>query len=129
MTFEEVDKLCDDVLAFLLSTGGAYAEINSEIELNVLECVTLGQYVWTGDCFLCWWKIQPEDIENLKQRIKPTDRINGSVLYVVECACTGNLRQVIKKVRSKVNGQGVLWHRPMKQDKVYYFPSQKGRED
>lgn len=128
MTFEDTVKILDEVLLFLKECGGAYSTITRTVEENVLECLTLGQYVWTGDCFLCYWMIHPEDIESLKERIKPKDIITGSTVYVVECACTGNLRAAIKQLRQSVNGVGVLWHRPMKQDKVYYFPSQKGEE-
>ena len=127
--FQLILEQAEQIEKFLRECGGVYETITKEVSLNIIECLVWNQYIWTDNSFICYWLISPEDVEDIKERIKPEHRIFGSVMYIVECGCKGNLRKEIPLLRQKEPlAQGVLWHRPAKQDKVYYFPSQRGEE-
>jgi len=103
---------------------------------SVLACLASRQFIiridGKGDIqyFACWFKIHPDDVEGMKERVRPYDVYTGSVMYVVEAGNKLGKRgmvEMVKKIRAKAEGmKGVFWHRPTKQDKVFDFPSQKG---
>jgi hypothetical protein len=78
------------------------------------------------------FKIKPEDVESMKERVRPVDCFSGSVLYIVECGNVDGkegMYEIRKRLRKLAKGmRGVFWHRPTKEDKVFDFPSQKGKE-
>jgi hypothetical protein len=128
------DKICD----FLISCGGPYKEINGEIQFNVMYALGSQQFIMREEdgeilYFVCWWRVQPEDVENVTERIRPIDLSHGSVLYITEA---GNklgprgMAEIRKRIRAAAGGdaQGVFWHRPIKNDKILSFPHQKGKE-
>jgi hypothetical protein len=124
---ETGDAICD----FLQAQGGPYTQLNPEVVRNVYWALGAGHYVWSpGRYYACYWCIHPEDVESVRERIKPLDITHGSVMYVAEAASTVGLGEVIKTLRKQAIGmKGLFWHRPTKQDKVYCFPSQVGGSD
>lgn len=138
LPYEVVDKLCQRIEQFLVDCGGIYKSVTGLMTMNIMEALVTRNFVIkidkTGDIryFACYWKIHPEDLEAVKERYRPYDTITGSIVYVAEM---GNkegrqgIKEISRKIREKAKGcQGVFWHRPAKEDKVYYFPSQKGIE-
>jgi hemolysin-activating ACP:hemolysin acyltransferase len=130
------EQLCDKICHFLLAMGGAYHKLTGEMQENILVCLASRQFVIRIDgkgyiqYFACWFKIHPDDVEGMKERVRPYDVYTGSVMYVVEAGNKLGKRgmvEMVKKIRAKAEGmKGVFWHRPTKQDKVFDFPSQKG---
>lgn len=137
MTEPEAQTLCDRICDFLISCGGAYKRLTGEMQWNVLHALGTRQFVMKekdGEIlyFASFWKIQPGAVQSVLSRIKPADLIYGSVVYVSEAANKGrrkDLAEMITGIRKQAgNAQGVLWHRPAKADKAYYFTRQKGKE-
>lgn len=125
------ERICD----FMLRRGGAYATISPELEYNIYHSLGTGNYVVGQDSggqityFACFWRIRPEDVENVKRRIKPADVTTGSVMYVAEAASSVGMRAVIEALREKgVGMKGVFWHRPARKDRVFHSPSQGGSD-
>ena len=118
------DSICD----FLEAQGGAYNKLSAEVVYNVYWALGAGCYLWDpGRYYVCYWCIHPEDVELVKERVKPCDIVNGSVMYVAEAASTVGLAEMIKALRKQAVGmKGLFWHRPTKGDQVYQFPSQQG---
>jgi hypothetical protein len=124
------------ILQFLRSCGGPYERgICSNTEWAVFYCLGAGQFIIKeeGDeirWFACYWKIRPEDVEDLAERIRPLDLSGGSVMYVHECGNKEGKRgmaEIVKTIRERgVGMEGVFWHRPAKHTKTMLFPSQKG---
>lgn len=137
LPFEIAEKLCDRICNFLVEMGGPYKEITGRMQDNVLVCLASRQFVirilGTGDIqyFACWFKIKPEDVEGMKERVKPYDVYTGTVMYVVEAGNRMGKRgmaEMVRKIRGRAEGmKGVFWHRPTKADQVFDFPSQKGK--
>jgi len=133
----EALALADRICEFLVSCGGNYGHVSNEMQWNVIHALASDQFSMkevAGEIvyFVSFWKIQPEDVEKIQHRIKPSDIIRGSVVYVSEAGNKGtrkDLAEMITGIRLKTsNCTGVIWHRPVKQDKVYYFARQKGKE-
>lgn len=117
--FEEADKLCTEVIAFLLECGGIYEKETGNLQRLVLESIATGQYVLYRDeqgeiiHWLTYWKIQPDDVEDI-ETVKPCNTTSGSVLFIIE---HGNkegrkgMTRVIKQLRHRSKGMtGVLWN-------------------
>jgi hypothetical protein len=122
---EAVRQLGDDICDFMESQ---YGPLQASVVYNIYWALGTGHYVWSpGRYFACWWRVWPEDVEDVKSRIKPLDITHGSVMYVAEAASKVGMGEVVKIVRQHGTGMnGIFWHRPAKKDKVYSFPSQKG---
>lgn len=132
--FKEADKLCSEIIAFLLDCGGIYCSENEHIQYVVLNSIATGQYVLYRDDlgkishWLAYWKIAPEDIETIEDGIRPLNLTDGSVLFVVE---HGNkegrsgMTKIIKELRHRAKGmQGVFWN--SKGRGIKKFMHQKG---
>lgn len=137
MNPDEILALGDRVCDFLLSCGGAYKKLTGELQENVFYSLGSGQYVIgiTGGkiiYFASYWKVRPEDVEGVMERVKPLDLSAGTVMYISEAGNKAGKRgmtEIVKRLRGQAQGmKGLFWHRPCKQDQIYYFPSQKGRE-
>jgi hypothetical protein len=137
MTDDEILQLGDRICAFLLSCGGSYKRMTGEVQENVFYSLGSGQYVMKEESgeivyFASYWKIQPQDVEGVMARIKPVDLSHGTVMYVTEAGNKDGKRgmaEIIKRLREQAEGmKGLFWHRPAKKDKVYHFPSQRGKE-
>lgn len=136
--FDVASECCNRVAAFLQSTGGPYATVAAKVEENILFALATGMHIYSFDgtgnlrYWVCYWRVKPEDVEGLKERVRPVDCVSGSVLYVVECgnrAGRQGMAEIVKRLRALAGGmQGVFWHRPGKGDKVCDFPSQRGGE-
>jgi hypothetical protein len=115
------NKICDFMEA-------QYGSLSESVVFNIYWALGTGHYIWKEDKFFaCYWCVRPEDVEGVRERIKPLDITHGSVMYVAEAASTVGLGEVIKALRKQAVGmKGLFWHRPAKLDKVYSFPSQKG---
>lgn len=137
MTAAEALALGDRICTFLLSCGGAYRQLTGEIQHNVFFALGSRQYVMKevdGEIvyFVSYWRVRPEDVEGVMERVKPQDLTDGTVMYVSEAGNKGGkqgMAEIIKRLRGQGVGlQGLFWHRPAKQDQVYHFPSQRGKE-
>jgi hypothetical protein len=137
MNPDEILALGDRICAFLISCGGAYKELTGELQGNVFYSLGSGQYVIgiTGGkivYFASYWRVRPEDVEGVMERIKPLELSTGSVMYVSEVGNKAGKRgmaEIVKRLRAQAKGlKGLFWHRVAKQDRVYYFPSQQGEE-
>ena len=126
------DRICE----FLISTGGAYKELTGDIQRNVFHALGSKQYVMKEDetgivYFVSYWKVRPEEIVDVADRVHPQDITHGSVMYVSEAGNKGGkkaMAEIITRLREQATGlKGLFWHRPAKADKVYYFPSQRGK--
>jgi hypothetical protein len=135
MTFEEANKECDRICDFLRECGGVYQGAMPDVERSILLALASGQYVigvidGAIQYFVSYWRINPEDISTVVDRIQPIDISTGTVMYVTEIgnkAGKKGMLEIAKKLREKGRGmQGIFWHRPAKEDRVFYFPSQKG---
>lgn len=136
LPYEVVDKLCQRIEQFLVECGGNYKGVTGEMTYNIMEALVTKNFIIKIDkdggirYFACFWRIHPEDIEAVQQRCRPYDTLTGSVIYVAECGNKegrAGMKEIARRIREKaVNCQGVLWHRPVKEDRCYYFPSQKG---
>ena len=115
------DKICDFMEA-------AYGKLQTDVVYNIFWSLGTGHYVWKEDqYFACYWCIRPEDVQDVKDRIKPLEITHGSVMYVAEAASKVGLSEVVKVLRKQAIGmKGLFWHRPAKKDKIYNFPSQQG---
>lgn len=125
MTPAEVHILGDQICDFMESE---YGPLQASVVYNIFWALGTGHYVWEEDqYFACWWRIEPEDVQDVKDRIKPLDIAHGSVMYVAEMASTVGVAKVVQAIRKQATGmKGVFWHRPAKKDKIYNFPSQMG---
>ena len=125
---DKVLKLGNEICDFLESTGGSYKNLSSEVVHNVFWSLGTGHYVWEpGRYFACYWRIRPEDIEDVKARIKPLDIVHGDVMYVADAASKGRLSDMIRALRRHAPWMnGAFWHRPAKQGAVYHFGRQRG---
>lgn len=122
-------QICD----FMLRQGGAYATYTPELEFNIYYALGTGNYVLGVssdgriEFFACFWRIRPEDVVDVKRRVKPAELVKGSVMYVTEAASTVGLAPVVRALRDKGAGmKGVFWHRPARGDRVFHAPSQEG---
>lgn len=131
--FEEADSLCNEIMSFLLECGGIYVTVNRHLQEVILESIASGQYVLhrneSGGIshWLAYWKIQPEDAEDI-ETTKPIDTRHGSVLFIIE---HGNkdgrkgMTKMIQELRQRSAGmQGVLWN--SKGRGIKKFMKQKG---
>ena len=125
MTPAEIHALGDEICDFMEEM---YGTLQAGVVYNIFWSLGTGHYIWEPDkYFACYWRIQPEDVQNVQDRIKPLDITNGSVMYVAEAASKVGMNVIVKRLREQAVGMGgVFWHRPAKKDKVYNFPSQQG---
>lgn len=130
-------ELGDRICHFLVQCGGAYHKLTPEIQFNVFHALGSQQYVLKEDAdgivyFASYWRVRPEDMVDVVDRIKPGDLKNGTVMYVSEAASRGgmaDMAEIVRRLRDQAVGlHGLFWHRPGKKDAIYYFPSQRGRE-
>jgi len=138
MTYAEAGPLCDEIIAFLFSCGDTYTRLTGDLETNILWALASGQYVLKRDTdskilyFASYWKIRPEDVEAVTERMRPYDVFQGSVMYVTECgnkAGAAGIREIVKGLREQAKGmKGVFWHRvrPEKDDTLKTFFRQEG---
>lgn len=137
LDFDRADMLCGMICDFLVSCGGPYKEVTGDMQRKILVCIASRQFIIKirdGKIryFACWLKVKPENIEMVKERVLPYDVFTGSIMYVAEAANRDGKRgmaEMVRRIRAAGKGmQGVFWHRPSKEDTVYHFPSQKGKE-
>lgn len=132
MSFAEASALLDEVTNFFGAQGGAYQRVTGTVQENVLFCLAARQYVYSpGRYFACYFRVWPQDVDSLKERVRPVDVVSGPVMYVAEAACLpGAMKDMIVALRkgAKGWGAGVFWHRPARKDRVAFFPSQRGEE-
>lgn len=138
MTYEEAGPLCDEIINFLFSCGDTYTKRTGKLETNILWALASGQYVIKRDnngeilYFVSFWRIHPEDVEAVTDRIRPLDVFSGSVMYVTECgnrAGRQGMKEIIQGLKVLGAGmKGVFWHRVKhdKEDRLQLFPKQEG---
>lgn len=127
--FEVADKLASEIISFLLECGGVYDQEYPRVYENLFFAIATGQFFYKRNCyFVCYWRVQPNDVENVKNRVEINNKTHGPIMYVVECGMEGRyMKEMISRLRKKAKGmKGVFWHRPAKNDAVFDYPSQKG---
>jgi hypothetical protein len=116
MNFEEANALLDEVIAFLLTTGGPYQRTSVRLETIIMDCIGSGQFIiergTAGQITtaLFYWLIHPEDMP-IDIDHEPRDHYHGLIMYVAELASTGGrkeLHQTMKKLRQKANFKGLF---------------------
>lgn len=136
-SFVHADRLFVMASILFKSAGGAYATVGGEVERNILEALATGQFVTrikNGEMlyFVSYWLIDPAEVANIAERIRPADTCHGTTMYVNEAANLAGrqgMAEIVKRLRKQAaQAQGLYWHRPIKQDRLYSFPSQKGAE-
>lgn len=136
-TFDQADRLSVMAHKLFLETGGAYATITDEVDRNILTALATGQFVTrisNGEMlyFVAYWLVTPEDLANIAIRTRPANTCKGSIMYVSEAANkmgAAGMAEIVKRLRKQAaQAQGLYWHRPTKQDRLYAFPKQKGAE-
>lgn len=137
MTFPQADRLFELVMECMRQAGGIYAAPSVRTQENVLVALAHRHFAirirggavrW----FACYKRIHPEDMQEAMARNMPADIITGPIMYVSEAVNLdgpAGMAAMIKQLRKQATGmQGLFWHRPKKNDKVLWFPSQKGKE-
>ena len=139
LPFEKATVLCDRICAFLLECGPPYGTITAEVESNILGAIASKQFVIKikeGEIryFAGYFKVKPEHVDLISQRTIPAgyDLFQGSIMYVTEAANKDGrkgMAEIIRRLRKKATGmQGVFWHRPKHDDKIMWYPRQRGGE-
>ena len=123
--FAAADKLFWEILKFLWSCPNHGHEHPYRmkhirgVQENVLEAISTNQMIILRDesgaieHFISYWFISPEDVEGLKNNIKPAVRWQGDMLYISEHGNKGgrrSLTKMIQAIREIYPGKGVLWH-------------------
>jgi len=142
-TFKKLDQLHWEIMRFLWSTPNKGKEHPYRlkhlrpIQENIVEAVATGQYVLfrddKGDIehFIAYWKVREEDIELIREGIKPLDRCHGDKLYIVEHGNKGGRKSFVrmgKALKEVARGNtGVFWH-SWNRHKFMVFKNKKGAE-
>lgn len=136
MTFAQADNLFEMICQGLIESGGPYKEpLSVRTQENILIALAHGNFVikirsWQVRWFAAFWRVAPRDIDKVRQRTAEIDRMNGTAIYVCEAMNKDGIKgmtEIRKAIRKKAgDAKGVFWHRPVKQDKVFNFPRQKG---
>lgn len=89
------------------------------IQEQVIEAIATGQYLLFRNPdgsikhFMSYWLIEREDIENIRQGIKPVNRFKGPIIYICDHGNKGgrhSLTEMIKQLRQIPGNQGAIWH-------------------
>jgi|LGVE01.1.fsa_nt_gb hemolysin-activating ACP:hemolysin acyltransferase len=126
MTFEQADKLAQQIIAFMRQMGGPYTDLSEEyLQWTVLGALSTGQFVLRIDgkgirYFACWWWLDDEQLglvkpEDPTHRIRPQNIRSGPNVYVAEVASRGEpgdgtqlVRRIYKKVKPHM--KNAYWH-------------------
>jgi hypothetical protein len=124
--FAEADKLHWEILRFLWSCPNKGAEHPYRlkhlrpVQENIIESIATGQYIILRDesgqieHFISYWRVREEDIEDIRQGIKPVVRWEGDKLYICEHGNKGgrwSLTKMIGEIKKVAAGNhGVFWH-------------------
>lgn len=124
-------KLCEMISDFLVEQGGNYQQLQGYTQDNILTCIAARQFIikireGKIKYFMCWFRMTEKEAQEMANyRVRPLNITTGPVVYVAEFANTeGNkgLYECINKLRvMNPDAEYVFWHRPTKEDKVYYF--------
>lgn len=134
LTFEQADKLCDEIVDFLRRSGGYYQQMDEYIgilQTNVLLCLATRQFILhrneigsiTG--FICWWYIKPEDITYIRSFKRPSDITSGDLMYVVECGIMGEKMAALVRDARKFVRKGVTWYNSNRERFEHYGRQQQ----
>lgn len=125
MPFEEAERLFFEIRDFLISCGGDYSDFGRfDEDLHILTCLAANQYLWEPNrYFVCWWMLDKNDMQLVKQHRLPGSITTGSNMWILECGCKQGMRELVRSIR-KHGKQGVHWHRANKG--MRDFPHQKG---
>lgn len=121
-TFEEADALMQEIIAFLVDCGGVYKEETALLQETILMAIAMNQQIIKRNeqgkinHWLCYWKIQPKDVSDVCNNIRPIDLQNGSIMYVAEHGNTAGrhgITEIIKDLRAIMQRDGmhgVFWN-------------------
>ena len=117
LSHDEVNRLTDAIMAFLIECGGPYGKVIGCVQENIILSLATGQYVLGTEhgeinYFASYWKIQPEDLEQIKQMKRPANITEGPIMYVSECGCQGNMAELARRLRRHAKRMtDACWHR------------------
>ena len=133
VTPEAADALCIEIMAFMQSCGGIYANYSRNLEEKVINSLASGQYILYRDDagqivhYLCYWNVHSNEIQDVIDGVTPVDIYRGSVLFVAEHgnkAGMQSMRKAVKELRSRVNTSGLFFRHKGGPIKIYI--KQKG---
>lgn len=124
MTFDEADRLTDELLEFFRSVGGFYENMNPNLETVILDCLGSGQYIIKRDggikTALFYWMVHPYDIKAVVEGGTPEDHYHGKILYISDCGNKGttqDIRNCLNEITRLHKPAGIFCHR----DKGFRF--------
>ena len=117
--------LMESILRLMEISGGHYAEGTPDwLKEHVIIAIATGQFYFSdGDYFVCWWMVKEEDLQGIKEHIRPPNLTDGDVMYIPECCCISGMNDIRRKLRRHAIN-GVHWHRSRKGWR--HFPRQGG---
>lgn len=95
MTFTEANDLLDEVIAFLMSCGGAYQGTHTRLEEVILDCIVSGQNIIKRDITgaiqtaVFYWFVNKDEIEDVINGDTPADHYHGDTLYIADMGNKG----------------------------------------
>jgi hypothetical protein len=136
MDFNEADGLGNEIMEFMQSCGGIYAEYSRRLEERIINSLASGQYILYRDAagaiehYLCYWKIHPDEVQAVIDGATPVDIYLGSVLFIAEHgnqAGMQSMRKAIRELRKRAAGMaGLIYNHQGEGFRI--FPHQKGLE-
>lgn len=127
--------LCNIICDFLVSCGGNYHRVTATLQEKVLLCLASRQFVIKikdNDIkyFCCWFRVDEEGMDCLKERILPTNVFEGDRVYICELGLSKgqSIKEVINRLyKQNPDAKEAFWHRPRKQDRVFQFKLRSGK--
>jgi hypothetical protein len=135
------DKLMWEIIRFLFTCpnkGREHPYRMAHIRMlqeNTIEALATGQYLTIRNDdgslrhYLAYWKISKDDIDLIRTGVKPEERCNGDMMYIVDHGNAGgrrSLTEMIGMIRVAAKGcTGVMWHN-WNSSKYRTFLRQKG---
>lgn len=126
MDFTEADRLQWEILRFLWTCPNKGRERPycikriRGIQENIFDALATGQYIILRDSsgniehFLCYWKVDIEEVGSISEGVRPLVRNQGDRLYISEHGNKGgraSLTRMIAEIRKREpENKGAFWH-------------------
>lgn len=111
MTFEEANKLLDEIVEFLTTKCAEFYEATyPELERNILYCLAANQYIWRpGEAFICWFMTDDNGVKKAVNNEPPNIISGGRIMFVAEHGRTDHkLKDDIRILRT-YNPDRIYW--------------------
>jgi hypothetical protein len=112
-----VRQLCSEICDFLATCGGPYQRVTATLQKSTIDALVSGQYVIKKEAgqilyFASFWRIRPEDLEEVRQLRRPANITTGPFAYIVEAGSMVGLQEMIQELHRLNPGVTVAyWHR------------------